>query len=64
MKIMTDNYNNDLVLEAIRDAVESAVAEFGIEFVRTLSMFPSSVEAVELKKAAKPSHPLTVIRAA
>lgn len=36
---------------AVREAMVETVAQYGIEFVRTLSCFPSS-ERVALKKAA------------
>lgn len=39
------------IFQAVREAVEETVASFGIEFVRTLSFFPSAQES-ELKKAA------------
>ena len=45
--------NETKILEAIREAVEAAVVEFGIEGVRALSMFPSASKAQEeLPKAA------------
>jgi len=40
------------ILDAIREAVETAVAEFGMEFVRTLSMFPSALVDEEVRSKA------------
>lgn len=37
--------------DAVREAMEETIAHFGINFVRTLSMFPSNLKA-ERKKAA------------
>lgn len=38
---MTDKHQEAIEM-AIREAVHAAVADYGIDFVRTLSMFPSS----------------------
>lgn len=45
-------HSDAAVYEAIREAVENAVALFGIDGVRKLSMFPSSEKVEELKQAA------------
>jgi len=38
------NKTHEQIIEnAIKDAVEAAVLDLGIDFVRTLSMFPSSI---------------------
>lgn len=46
-------HDAEAVHAAIKEAVENAIAIFGIESVRKLSMFPSAeYQAVEYKEAA------------
>lgn len=53
MRMNMTQTQDKAVFDAIRDAVEAAVAEFGIDFVRTLSMFPSTyLEESVIDKAA------------
>lgn len=44
-------YNEAKAYAAVREAMVETVAQFGIDYVRTLSFFPSAQKA-ELKKAA------------
>lgn len=44
-------FDQTKALGAIREALQETVAQFGVEFVRTLSFFPSA-RKVEMKRAA------------
>ena len=44
--------DEDVILEAIREAVEATIADLGIMAVRALFMFPSARVAEEVAEAA------------
>lgn len=46
------HHSDTAVYKAIREAVENAVALFGVDGVRKLSMFPSSEKLEDFKEAA------------